>query len=502
MGGFEEQETQRGRLFKTKTGAKTEIKTGIKTGSAEREGTAGPGTAGGAEGAGSTNGADMGTENITRLLVRFSLPATFAMAVMASYNIIDTIFVGRLGGEAIAALSISFPIQMLFSALAVGTGIGAGSFISRSLGAGRYQDAVTAAGQSIMLSLLFGLFAAVAGLLFLEPLLSFFGTTPEIMVPTMEYMSIIIGGAGLILLIMILNHVIRAEGNAILPMKVMVISSVTNIILDPIFIFGLKMGIRGAAVATVLAKIVGVVMLLAYFYGRKSSLRVRPVHLRPCGRTILEIYRVGFPSLLNQVAINISLVIVNRILSDHYGYAPIAVMGLLVRFQMFAFMPVIGIAQGVLPIVGFNFGARKIERIREAIFKGSGAATVLVTLAGIALFLFPEFFLRLFTDEEELLKIGLDAVRIMVLTYPLIGMHTMAVVFFQGIGKGAASLLLALMRQFILYLPLVLIVPRYYGLTGFWLATPLADFLSFVVVLLFLSREFKKQGIPLSLRKR
>lgn len=467
---------------------------GTNTGPAERERPEGFGTGNG------TAGAAMGTENITRLLVRFSLPATFAMAVMASYNIIDTIFVGRLGGEAIAALSISFPIQMLFGALAVGTGIGAGSLISRSLGAGNYEDAVIAAGQSIMLSILFGLFAAVAGLIFLEPLLVFFGTTPEIMVPTMEYMSIIIGGAGLILLIMILNHVIRAEGNAILPMKVMVISAVSNIILDPIFIFGLNMGIRGAAVATVLAKIVGVVMLLCYFYGRKSSLKVRLSHLIPCGRIILDIYRVGLPSLLNQVAINISLVIVNRILGDFYGYAPIAVMGLLVRFQMFAFMPVIGIAQGVLPIVGFNFGAKKMERIREAIFKGSGASTVLVTLTGAAFFLFPEFFLRLFTGDDELLSIGLGAVRIMVLTYPLIGMHTMAVVFFQGIGKGTSSLFLALMRQFILYLPFVLLMPRYYGLTGFWLATPLADSLSFIIVLLLISREFKRQGIPLSWR--
>ncbi|MEW5920004.1 MAG: MATE family efflux transporter [Bacillota bacterium] len=446
--------------------------------------------------------AGMGVENITRLLIRFSLPATFAMAIMASYNIIDTIFVGRLGGEAIAALSISFPIQMLFGALAVGTGTGAGSLISRSLGAGRYEDATIAAGQSIMLSIVFGLLAAIAGFFFLEPLLAFFGATPEIMGPTMEYMSVIIYGAGLILLIMILNHVIRAEGNAILPMKVMVLSAVTNIILDPIFIFVLKMGIRGAAVATVLAKIVGVVMLLCYFYSRKSSLKVRLAHLRPCGRSIMDIYRVGLPSLLIQVSQNVSLIVVNRILGNSYGYAPIAVMGLLVRFQMFAFMPVIGIAQGVLPIVGFNFGAKKMERIREAIFKGGGAATVLVTLTGIAFFLFPEFFLRFFTGEDELIKIGLGAVRIMVLMYPLIGAHTMAVVFFQGIGKGTSSLLLSVLRQFLLYIPFVLLMPRFYGLTGFWLATPLADLLAFIVTLALVSREFNRQGIPLCDRGR
>lgn len=441
--------------------------------------------------------ASMGEEKISRLLLRFSLPATLAMAVNASYNIIDTIFVGRLGSEAIAALSVSFPIQMLLGALAIGTGIGAASLISRSLGAGNEEDAATAVGQVILLAVCFGLAATLLGRYFLEQLLRLFGATGEIIWHTSQYMSVIADGAILLFLIMMLNHAIRAEGNAMLPMKVMIISAVSNIIMDPIFIFVLGMGIRGAAVATVLAKVLGVAIQVWYFLARQSSLNIRLYHLKPNLRIIVDIYRVGLPSLLTQISANVAMVFANRILGG-FGHVPIAVMGLAVRFQMFAFMPVIGIAQGVLPLIGYNYGAGKLPRIREAMVQGAAASTVLVTLAGFLFFLFPRFFLSVFNSDPGLLQTGAGAVRIMVLMYPLIGVHTISVVFFQAIGRGGLSLALSLLRQFILYIPFVILLSRLYGLTGIWAATPLADFLAFIVTLYLVKREFKHQGIPLS----
>ncbi len=438
----------------------------------------------------------MGEESISKLLVRFSLPATLAMAVHASYNIVDTAFVGRLGSEAIAALSVSFPIQMLLGAIAIGTGVGAGSLISRSLGAGRRDDATVAAGQVILLALVWGLFATLVGFFYLRPLLRIFGATPEILEHTVAYMSVIANGATLMFLLMMMNHVIRAEGNAMLPMKVMIVSAVSNIIMDPIFIFVLGMGIRGAAIATVLAKILGVVIQLWYFVSHNSSLGVRLKHLYPNWRIIKDIYRVGLPSLFIQISSNISLIVANRVLGG-FGHVPIAVMGLAVRFQMFAFMPVIGVAQGVLPIIGYNFGAGKTMRIREAMVKGAGAATVLVTLAGIAFFAFPRLFLSIFSSDAELLEIGYGAIRIMVLMYPLIGVQTISIVFFQAIGRGTQSLLLSLLRQFILYIPFIFFMPRLLGLTGIWLATPLADLLAFIVTITLVSKEFVRHGIPL-----
>jgi len=444
--------------------------------------------------------ASMGEENITKLLLRFSLPATLAMAVMASYNIVDTIFVGRLGSQAIAALSVSFPIQMLLGAIAIGTGVGAASLIARSLGAEKTEDATIAVGQVFLLALLFGLVIMLVSFFFLRPLLLVFGATPEILELTVDYMSVIANGAVLIFLLMMLNHVVRAEGNAILPMQVMIISAVSNIIMDPIFIFVLDMGVRGAAVATVLAKIIGVFLMLRYYLTRKSVLRLHLQNLRPNWRVILDIYRVGLPSMFIQMSVNISLIFVNRILGD-FGYIPIAVMGLVTRFQMFAFMPVLGISQGLLPIIGFNFGAGKYPRIREAMLKGTGAGTVFVTLAGLAFFIFPGFFLRIFSSEEELLSAGVQAVRIMVLMYPLLSAQTNSIIYFQAIGKGTSSLFLSLLRQFLFYLPFIIFMPHYFGLTGIWLATPMADLLAFLVTVILISREFNSRGIPLYVPK-
>jgi putative MATE family efflux protein len=443
----------------------------------------------------------MGEDSITKLLIRFSLPATLAMVVNASYNIVDTIFVGRLGSKAIAALSVSFPIQMLLGALAIGTGVGAGSLISRSLGAGKHNDATIAAGQVFLLDVVLGIIAALVGIFYLRPLLIVFGATPDILEPTMEYMSYIFGGGILLFLIMTLNHVTRAEGNPMLPMIVMIVSAVTNIILDPIFIFGLGMGIRGAAIATLLAKMVGVLMLLWYYLTGKSTLNLRIGHLYPDWRIITDIYRVGLPTLLIQVSVNFALVFVNRVLGT-YGYIPIAVMGLIMRMQMFALMPIFGISQGLIPIIGYNFGAGKYSRIREAMFKGWAAGTVFVTVTGVSFFLFPGFFLGIFSSEPELLQLGVSAVRIIVFMYPLLAVQTMSIIFFQAIGKGVASLWLSLLRQFILYIPLVVLMPRFFGLTGIWFATPLADLLAFIVTVYIVSKEFAYRGIPLWSREK
>ncbi|MEW5785600.1 MAG: MATE family efflux transporter [Bacillota bacterium] len=436
--------------------------------------------------------ADMGEEKISNLLMRFSLPATLALAVMASYNIVDAAFVGRLGSDAIAALSISFPIQMLFGAIGVGTGVGAASLISRSLGAHRNEEAVIAAGQVIMIALALGISTTLIGLFALEPLLMFFGATPEILQQTVDYMLTITNGAVMLFMIMMLNQTVRAEGNAILPMFVMILSAVLNIVLDPIFIFMLGMGIRGAAIATVLAKAIGAVILLWYYIAGRSALKVRFSHLRPHGQTMLNIYKVGLPTLFLQMSANISLIVANRILGS-FGFLSIAVMGLAFRLQMFALMPAIGIAQGIMPIIGYNFGADKPKRIRETMIKGAISATLLVIVLGLAFFLFPRLFLRVFSNDAALLAGGMEAIRIMVVMYPLLSLPLIGGAFFQGVGKGTPALFLSLMRQFIAYIPLLLLLPRFFGLIGIWLATPLADLLTFLLSIILISREFRRR---------
>lgn len=442
------------------------------------------------------NAALMGEESITRLLIRFSLPATVGMLVMATYNIVDTIFVGMLGSDAIAALSVAFPFQMLLGALGIGTGVGAASLISRSLGAGDEKTARNAVGQVISLSVLYGIVVALIGFFYLEPLLVLFGATPEILALTGEYVIVIAGGSVMFFLIMGLNNALRGEGSPILSMYIMIISAGINIILDPIFIFLLGLGVQGAAIATVLAKVVGVAIMLYHFTAGKSAIRIGFSCLAPRLSTIRKIYVIGFPAMFLQISTNLSLVIANNILAV-YGYLPIAALGLIFRLFMFALMPVIGISQGLLPIIGYNFGAGKIERIGEAITKGVALSTAIATFFGALYFIWPELFMTMFSREQELVALGAEALRIMVIMFPLIGGQVVFTVYFQATGKGMPSLLLSILREVIFFIPLMLILSGWFGLIGIWASRPLSDLLAFMVTFYLISRELKRLGIPL-----
>lgn len=441
------------------------------------------------------NAARMGKDSISALLIRFSVPATTGMLVMATYGIVDTIFVGMLGSEAIAALSVAFPFQMLLGALGIGTGVGASSLISRSLGSGDTSTARSAIGQVISLSLLYGLIVALAGFLILDPLLKLFGATPEIAGLTAEYVVVITSGSVMLFLIMGLNNVVRGVGNPGLSMRVMVLSALINIALDPIFIFTLGMGVRGAAVATVLAKICGVAIMLHYFLTGRGEIRVGLSCLPLNWPTIRKIYTIGFPAMILQVSTNLSLVIANNILAA-YGFLPIAALGLIFRLYMFALMPVIGIAQGLLPIIGYNYGAGNMQRVREALIWAVLASTGLATMFGIMYFSWPGFFAGIFTGEAALIALTSRALRIMVVMFPLVGGQIIFSTYFQAVGKGLPSLLLSIMRELLLFIPLLLVMVELLGLDGVWLSRPVSDLLAFVVTLFLIDRELKRQGVP------
>ncbi len=441
------------------------------------------------------NAARMGEESITRLLIRFSLPATAGMLVMATYNIVDTIFVGILGSEAIAALSVAFPFQMLLGALGIGTGVGAASLISRSLGSGQREVAQNAVGQVISLSVIYGLVVALVGFFFLEPILVLFGATPEILALTGEYVIVITSGSVMFFLIMSLNNVVRGEGNPKLSMYVMIISAVINIALDPVFIFLLGMGVRGAAVATVLAKIVGVVIMLRYFTSGKGEITICLSCLKPHWETIRKIYVIGFPAMILQISTNLSLVVANNILAV-YGFLAIAALGLIFRLFMFALMPIIGVSQGMLPIIGYNFGAGKMDRIRETLIKCVIISTGIATFFGTVYFIWPSLFISIFSREPELIALASGALRIMVIMFPLIGAQIVFSTYFQATGKGIPSLVLSILREVILFIPLLLILSGLFGLDGVWVSRPASDLLAFLVTYILITRELRRQGIP------
>ncbi len=438
----------------------------------------------------------MGKESITKLLFRYSLPATVGMVVAATYNIVDTIFIGRLGSEAIAALSVAFPIQMIIGAIGVGVGVGSASLISRSLGAGNTRDAEKAVGQVISLALAFGLVVALASFYYLRPLLILVGASPEILGYTEDYTSVITAWSVVFFLIMSLNNVVRAEGSPLLSMKIMIASSLLNIALDPIFIFALGMEVRGAAVATVLAKSIGAFILLFHFISGRSSLVLQLKNLKPDWIIIYNIFRIGFASMLRLFSKNLSLTVTNVLLVG-FGHIPIAAMGLFFRIQMLIIMPVVGFSQGLLPLIGYNYGAEKSSRIRETVIKGFSISTAFITLLALIIYINPPTFLRLFTAEAELLAMGTYSMRIMMVMLPLIGIQVVSTVFFQAIGKAVPSLFLSLLREVMLFIPLVLILANYTGLLGIWLARPLSDLMAFIITFAMISRELKNQNIPL-----
>lgn len=440
----------------------------------------------------------MGTDSISSLLLRFSVPATTSMLVSATYNLVDTIYVGRLGVQAIAALSIALPFQMLLGAIGIGTGVGAASLIARSLGAGKVEVAKKAVGQVISLSIFFGVVFALVGYFYMEPILIMFGATSEIVGPAGEYMGVITFGSVMFFLVLGLNNVVRGEGNPKLSMNVMIVTAVVNIVLDPIFIFTFKMGVRGAAVATVLAKIVGVVWLLYYYISGRSEIKLSLSCLKPEPANIKKIYVIGFPAMLMQASTNVSLILANNILA-RYGHMPIAALGLIYRLVMFALMPVIGIAQGLLPIIGYNFGAGKMLRVRDAITKGLLAAVAVVTFFGIIYYAWPAFFLSIFSRDQELLLYGKTAMRIMVLMFPLVGAQMVFTTYFQAAGRGVPSLTLSLLREILIFIPLLFALSGPFGQDGVWYARPASDLLAFFVTLTLLIKDLKRQGISANL---
>jgi len=444
--------------------------------------------------------ARLGEEKINKLLVNLSLPATIAMMVNALYNLVDTIFVGRgVGALAIGGLTIAFPIQMVIMAFAQMIGIGAASAISRSLGAKNIARANYVAGNSFLCVIILSSIIAAIGLTFTEPMLRFFGSTETILQYAKDYITIILWGSIFFSFAMSSNNLIRAEGNAKVAMTSMLIGAILNMFLDPIFIFIFKMGIKGAALATIISQFISFTYILKYLFSGKSSLKIKLHHLKPKTHIIIEIFTVGFATFTRQVTQSIVAIIVNNSLRIFGGDIALIIAGILHRITMFLFMPLFGIIQGMQPIVGFNYGAKKFDRVREALKLSLLAATTIATLGWLMAELFPFLILSIFTGNKEVIEIGTPVIRIVISMVPVIGIQIVGAALFQSLGKAIPSLILSLLRQVLLFIPLIIILPRVLGLglLGIWVAYPVADFMSAILTTLFLRNELKKMYLSL-----
>jgi len=439
----------------------------------------------------------LGTAPIRTLLLRMSAPAMVGLLVQSVYNLTDTIFVGRgVGSLGIAGIAISFPIQILVMALAQLWGIGFSSIVSRRLGSGEPDEAKHATGNLLALVVLCSAAVAIPGIAFLPSLLKLFGATENILPFASDYSSVILWGTPFFMFAMATNAVVRAEGNARVAMWTMIISGLLNIVLDPIFIYGFGMGIRGAALATVLAQATTVAYLIYYFFGGRSSLRPEARHYRLHGPMVWEAFSVGLGSGLRSAASSFTVIILNTSLATYGGDIAIATFGVINRMIMFLFLPMFGIVQGMMPIVGYNYGAHQLDRVRHVIRLSNIVTTVMSIGTSVLMLSIPALLLRIFTQDPEVIRMGVPAIRTIILAFPTVGFQVVAAGMYQSLGKAVPALVLALLRQVILLTPLILILPRFLALRGVWISFPIADgaaALITILMMLSLMRAFRDQ---------
>lgn len=418
------------------------------------------------------------------------------MITLTLYNLVDTFWVSKLGYQAIAALTIILPYHVLIMAIGVGIGVGIGALTSRRFGERNIEATNHAAGQVFSLAVFYGIIFLIAAAFFSEPILTIMGATPDIMDFATQYLVVLGFGTPFMFFLLMGSSLLRGSGDAVRPMVFTIVAQVANIILDPLLIFGLgpfpEMGIRGAALGTVIGQLLGAGLTLFYIVSGKSAYQIKLVHLIPSLSMQRDIYRVGFPSMIMLVTESVCFALFNNVLSA-FGSLAIAAIGITIRISDLAFMPIFGVSQGLLPIVGFNFGARLWKRLWGAIKLASGGLALLMGIALIFLEIFAPNLIGIFSDDPELIATAVPAMRIVLSTLVIVGPTILFVTAFQGLSKGTQALFLSLIRQFVFFVPLLFLLPRILGITGMWLALPFSDILGFVVAGLWLIREYKIQ---------
>ncbi|UCZ53632.1 MATE family efflux transporter [Bacillus shivajii] len=432
----------------------------------------------------------LGTEPIPKLLKNLSIPAMVGMFVMALYNVVDTIYISYgVGIDGVAGVTIAFPLMMIMMAIAAAVGIGGASVISRRLGERREEDANRVFGNILLLIVFFSSIGFISAFTFLEPLLILFGATPEIIGYGRDYMFPILLGTVFFSFAFSTNAIIRSEGNARFAMMTMIIPSVLNIILSPIFIFGLDMGVQGAAIATVIAQASVSGVVARYFLSGKSSIAVSVAYMTPKFDLMKEVIVVGLPALVRQIAGSVMMIAINAMLIRFGSEFYVGVFGIVQRVAMFTLMPMMGVLQGMQPIVGYNYGAKQMDRLRETVWLGLKVSTAIGTFVFLLVMIFPHGFMRVFTNDPQVIEAGVEGMRIMFAAAILIGAQMVSGGLYQALGMAKPALVLSMARQVLFLIPLVLILPHYFGVMGVWLAFPLADVLAFLLSIAFLYRD-------------
>lgn len=437
----------------------------------------------------------LGEEAILPLLFRMALPATVAMIINALYNVVDTIFVGHgVGPLAIAALSIIFPLQMLVSSFAQAVSVGAASITSRRLGAKDPEAAARATGTAYTIIVATTFLIIMALIIFKEPVLRLFGATDEIMPYAIDYISIVGPGFFFFALGMGASNLIRAEGNARSSMIGMAIGAITNIILDPILIIVMGLGVRGAAIATIIGQFLSCVYFFSLYIRKKSHIPIVRTHLKPDFSLIPEMAILGVPVFVQSAGMSILQLAVNNTLGTYGGNDAIATYGMISRLFSIVIFPIVGISQGFQPIAGYNYGAKRFDRVKSSLRLAILVAFLTSLIGYFIMMLAPQFCMALFGAEGALRMESARVLRIMGLGIPLAAIQITGSIYFQSVGKPNESFILGISRQFLILLPLILILSRFCGTSGVWISFPISDVMSMLITVILLIREVRHLG--------
>jgi len=433
-------------------------------------------------------------QSIPSLLWKYFVPAFTGVIINSLYNIVDRIYIGQgVGAYALSGLSAVFPIMLIMMAFGMLIGMGAGVRISINLGKKDFKRAELVLGNAVVLIIVTAILVTALGFIIKAPMLRLFGAGQDTVQYANDYLNIILIGTLFNMLGFSLNNLIRSEGNAKIAMFSMIISAGANIILDPIFIFVFDMGVAGAAWATIISQFILCIWVLAHFRSNRSVIKLHKANLTIVPEIFIYIITIGFAPFAMQIAASMVQGTMNTQLVKYGGDLAVGAMGIINSMAMFMVMAIIAINMAAQPIIGFNYGAKNYRRVRETLKTGILAATMISIVGWVLVELFPGAIIRIFNhDNAELMNLGRPGIRILLAALPIVGFQIITGNYFQSIGKAKIAALLSLLRQVILLIPALLILPGYLGLTGVWLSNPVSDTLSAFIVSFFLFRELKR----------
>ncbi|HHV09594.1 MAG TPA: MATE family efflux transporter [Clostridiales bacterium] len=436
---------------------------------------------------------DLESKSIGSLLLQLSVPAVIGMLVNALYSVVDRIFIGRgVGSLALSGVAVTFPITNIIMAVGMLIGIGAASVVSIKLGQRKLEDAEHIVGNALLLTIILSLIITALGLIFLHPLLKVLGASPETMPYAKTFATLLLSGAVLQNVGFGLNPIIRSQGDAKTAMKTMLIGAILNTILNPVFIFIFKLGVAGSALATLISQAVCSVWVV-YYLSSKSIIKLKRKYMRLHLNTIAEITSIGVSPFFMQVSASFVTIVINTSLVKYGGDLAVGAYSLVSSIAMLILMPAFGVNQGAQPIIGYNFGAKNAARVKKALLYSIIVNTCITAFGWLMVQLFPVPIIKIFNGEDtELIRLASNGLRLYLLAIFTVGAQSACINYFQSIGKALVSMVLSLLRQVIILIPLVLILPHYLALNGIWIAGSISDISAVVISAAMLVLELRK----------